>query len=761
MPGIRLTLDIFASDSLVFSDARPRRGRIAFFQRWYGLIVAGGITLVLLVTVTPYEPILGLVTVLGYWVVFLLRHWRRARDAAQGRPERKVYELVRALMLIAAVTALQIYLYVFTTFLQRGGLNHTLWLLLFLGTLFVSQRSSTEHMLIALAAAIASLVLTTVIAADVAPAITQTEPIALGLMEKIVWLSLLSFTLHLFVRFVGNLYADVELLHNVTGEMREHEQSAIANLGPQNMALALKSTVSRIREDYAFPHVNVFQQQPDGKLTCVAAASPAGQQLVDAGFSLTNERSLVVAAAKTGQTQLRNDTEHADDYLPHVVFEKTKAELVVPIQRDQRLLGVLDVQAHRSQAFMPHDQAVMEVLAVQLARTMDNVGAHRWRRRFSELIQSMAVRLLAQNDLEGTLQQIAEGVRDLLQADIVALYERNPQTGAVSSPTCAGKLNLPDLVHAPRMVPGGLFVRLLADPALCYYREDLCSPAPDLPFWPDSQRRSSRSHGFEVREEVRARAVYKLAAGYDCVGIMFVNFRQPQEFNDAFKKGANVFADLAALAIRQAQLDERELELQRQEIGALVHDQLKGNTSHAGSAIRDVLQRGALDAIDAERLTAGLEMLDEMAQAITYLNQSLEDAIVRPLSAEVEVVANRLRKIYQMTVAVDWTAAADSLPPPYPTEIELMLSELILNALRHGKTTHLALSCDLEDDGVCIQVVDNGRGFNPEWVQPRGLKHARDRAERLRGTCNIQAAPGKGAHITIRLPLPVGERVAA
>ena len=601
--------------------------------------------------------------------------------------------------------------------------------------------------------------LTTVIAADAAPSLVQTDLIALGLLEKIVWLSLLSFTLHLFVRYVGNLYADVELLHDVTGEMREHEQNAIANPGPENMTLALNTIVDRIRKDYTFPHVNVFQQQPDGRLTCVAAASPAGQQLVQTGFSLTNERSLIVTAAKTRETQLRNDTEHAPDYLPHEVFNRTRAELVVPILRDRRLLGVLDVQAHRTRAFMPHDQAVMEVLAAQLARTMDNVGAHRWRHRFSELIQSMAARLLAQNDLEGTLQQIAEGVRDLLQADIVALYERNPQTGVVSSPTCAGNLNFPDLVHAPSMAPGGLFVRLLADPALCYYREDLHSPMPDLPFWPGSERKNS--HTFEVREQVRARAVYKLIAGYDCVGIMFVSFRRPQEFNEAFKKGAAVFADLAALAIRQAQLDERELELQRQEIGALVHDQLKGNTSHAGSAIRDVLQRGALDAIDAERLTAGLEMLDEMAQAITFLNQSLENAKARPLSAEVEVMASRLRKIYQMIVTVDWTTAADDLPAPYPTEIELMLSELILNALRHGKTTHLALTCNVADDGVCIEVVDNGRGFNPEWVQPRGLKHARERAERLRGHCDVQAAPGKGAHITIRLPLPAGERVAA
>jgi len=754
-------LDIFASDSLISSDARPRRGRIAFFQRWYGLIVAGGITLVLLLTVTPYAPIPGIVTVIGYWGYFVLRHWRRARDEARGRPERKVYELIRALMLIAAVTALQIYLYLCTDFLARGGLNHTLWLLLLLASLFVSQRGATEHVLITLAAAIASLVLTTVIAANAAPAIAQTDAIMLGLMEKIVWLSLLGFTLHLFVRYVGNLYADVELLHGVTGEMREHEQKAIAGPSPENMALALNTIVSRIQEDYAFPHVNVFQRQPDGKLTCVAAASSAGQHLVRSGFSLTNERSLIVTAARTGHTQLRNDTAHAEDYLPHEVFNRTKAELVVPILRDRRLLGVLDLQAHRTQAFMPHDRAVMEVLAAQLARTMDNVGAHRWRRRFGELIQSMAARLLAQNDLEGTLQQIADGVRDLLQADIVALYERNPQTGAVSAPTCAGSLNFPDLVHAPAITPGGLFVRLLTDPALCYYREDLSSPLPDLPFWPESWRSSPRSHGFEAREEVRARAVYKLMAGYDCVGIMFVNFRQPQEFNEAFKKGAAVFADLAALAIRQAQLDERELDLQRQEIGALVHDQLKGNASHAASAIRDVLRRNALDPTDAERLTAGLEMLGEMEQAITYLNQSLEDAMTRPLSKEVEVMANRLRKIYQMTVAVDWTSAADNLPTPYSTEIELMLSELILNALRHGKTTHLALTCDIAGDEVRIQVVDNGRGFNPEWVQPRGLKHARERAERLRGVCDIRAAPGQGAHITIRLPLPAGEKAAA
>jgi len=53
-------------------------------------------------------------------------------------------------------------------------------------------------------------------------------------------------------------------------------------------------------------------------------------------------------------------------------------------------------------------------------------------------------------------------------------------------------------------------------------------------------------------------------------------------------------------------------------------------------------------------------------------------------------------------------------------------------------------------DRVEMEVVDNGRGFDPGAVaQDRGigLDSMRERAEKLGGTVAIQAAPGEGTRV--------------
>lgn len=763
----RFLSDLFASEEFIFASARPRRGYMAFFRRWYDLIIAACVTLLLLVTITPYAPKASVLVVGLYLAYFLSKQVFRLNEARRSRYASKHFQLLRAIMTIVGVTALQVYLYLYTDFIASGGLDHTLWLLLLLGTLLVSQRGSTLYVFITLGFALASLVGTTVLATALLPARPASSVILADLIEKGMWLTLLSFNTYLVVRIVGDLYADVGLLHEVTDDMLEQEQRAILATDSRPLAAShsaaqpmenglpaiLKAVVTYIQRNYDFPHVNIFMRMPDGALECVAAASPAGQALVDAHYRLPELPSLVRRAALSADAVLCNNTDDADDYLSHPVFEQTKAELATPISRDGRTLGVLDIQAHDRQAFLQQDADVMGVLSAQLARTIDNVTAHRWRRRYGEIVQAMAKRLLSQSELGSTLQEIVEGVRESLEADSVLLYERDPQTGAVSSPTYAGELVQRRMLHAPTLHPEGLMAQLLIGSQREYYNDDILNNPPEPPFDAHSRRRSPDRPTFEEREKVRAHAVYLLYAGYDCVGVLFVNFLRPQEFTPSFKKAAGVFADLAALAIRQGQLDEREKEFQRKDFGDLMHDQFGAITRSASKGIEEVLQRVNMDDTAQQRLSGCKEALDEMSLAISYLHQSLEDAAERTLSAEAQAIAERVHRIHNIPVEVDWPRSADDMPPRHVMQVRLMLEELVLNALRHGKATHLRLACSTTKEGVQIVIHDNGVGFDPAYVEPRGLRHARMRAERLGGQCEVETAVGAGTRIVITLPL--------
>ena len=58
------------------------------------------------------------------------------------------------------------------------------------------------------------------------------------------------------------------------------------------------------------------------------------------------------------------------------------------------------------------------------------------------------------------------------------------------------------------------------------------------------------------------------------------------------------------------------------------------------------------------------------------------------------------------------------------------------------------------DQGVELEVVDDGRGFDTGAVGEKGgmgLISMRERAEKLGGTLQVISAPGKGTRVSVRL----------
>jgi signal transduction histidine kinase len=60
-----------------------------------------------------------------------------------------------------------------------------------------------------------------------------------------------------------------------------------------------------------------------------------------------------------------------------------------------------------------------------------------------------------------------------------------------------------------------------------------------------------------------------------------------------------------------------------------------------------------------------------------------------------------------------------------------------------------------QDGHVELAVRDTGIGFDPAAPHPgSGLTHIRDRVAELGGTVDIDSAPGRGAALTVRVPVP-------
>jgi len=81
-------------------------------------------------------------------------------------------------------------------------------------------------------------------------------------------------------------------------------------------------------------------------------------------------------------------------------------------------------------------------------------------------------------------------------------------------------------------------------------------------------------------------------------------------------------------------------------------------------------------------------------------------------------------------------------------------TEAIQNAIRHSHCRNLVIRLTHDAQTLSIDVIDDGRGFDPhrEYENHLGLKTMRERAVALGGVASIQSTPGAGAHVRTVLP---------
>ncbi len=89
-------------------------------------------------------------------------------------------------------------------------------------------------------------------------------------------------------------------------------------------------------------------------------------------ISLDQEQSLVARAGRTRQAVIVNDVRSDSGWLPNPILTETASELAVPMVVGDRLLGVLDVQSDRVNAFSDEDASIQTTLASQVATALQN-----------------------------------------------------------------------------------------------------------------------------------------------------------------------------------------------------------------------------------------------------------------------------------------------------------------------------------------------------------------------------------------------------
>jgi len=91
-----------------------------------------------------------------------------------------------------------------------------------------------------------------------------------------------------------------------------------------------------------------------------------------------------------------------------------------------------------------------------------------------------------------------------------------------------------------------------------------------------------------------------------------------------------------------------------------------------------------------------------------------------------------------------------------PLEVEQALyrvtQEALANVARHSQARHVDLSLAYNGDSVQLSISDDGCGFDVNTKHGMGLRSIRERVSSIRGTVQIQSAPGQGTRLIVQVP---------
>lgn len=206
--------------------------------------------------------------------------------------------------------------------------------------------------------------------------------------------------------------------------VREVSQRIVSILDLDDL---LNQVVTLIRGRFGYDHVRIFLVI-DAKGTTLefrAGTGPAAQELLRQKVRLPiSEDSFVGWVAATGESILCNDVTTDPRYSLYEPLAETKAEISVPLRIGEWVLGVLDVQSERKDAFDESDLFVLQSMADLVAVSIETAHLFRDReRRIQELtaLNNIGETILSSLDMDVTLTAIMQRVNAVFQVEAGSL----------------------------------------------------------------------------------------------------------------------------------------------------------------------------------------------------------------------------------------------------------------------------------------------------------------------------------------------------
>jgi len=359
----------------------------------------------------------------------------------------------------------------------------------------------------------------------------------------------------------------------------------------------------------------------------------------------------------------------------------------------------------------------------------------------------VALALGAERRTESVLRVILDAARDLTDARYAALGVPDGDGGFALFLTAGVDAATWEAIGAlPRT--HGLLGVLLDDPRVIRLADIRADPR--FGGWPDAH------------PDMRSFLGVPITAGGEVLAELYLaDTRSGEPFTDADQRLVETLAAHAALAVANAQRNERARELSVAEERTRLARELHDSATQTLFSLSLAAESAAAVAGPDPAVREHLDRVRELSGAALAELRSLVDTL-RPADIEADGLAVALRRRVDLLRRVHDVPLALSVRGPAPRdrtverELFRVATEAVSNALQHAGASRISVELDTRGDPVRLVVADDGDGFDLAATlrasRRLGLVSMRERAEALGGVLHVDTAPGSGTRVVLEVP---------
>lgn len=581
-------------------------------------------------------------------------------------------------------------------------------------------------------------------------------------------------------------------------------RKAVSILDPDQL---LQEIVTDIQEGFEYHNVVVLLLDENTNELGSQAIAGGFVDVAPPNYHHAMGEGIIGEVAKTGQPLLINDVSQDPRYIVGFLEEvPTKSEMCVPLKVTDQVIGVLDVQETRLNAFDETDLMAMETLADQIAIAIKNA------RLYEEVQHELAERTRAEEEVLRRNRELAllnrviaasavslepEPILEIVCRELAQVFDVPQAAAMLFNEKKTSAVVVAEYLTEGRPAAWGQKIPVKNNPA---FQHLLTLKAPLSIDDAQNDPRLAPIHQLIRQRGAISLLLVPLVIKGEVLGNLELDTIEPHHFSTEEVSLAWSVADQVAGALGRARLDQEHRQLegqfrQAQKMEAI--GRLAGGMAHDFNNLltviigySELLLHRHIDRNDPRY--KDIEQIHKAAEQAAALTRQLlafsRQQVIRPKVLDINIIIADMNQMLRRLISEDIDLIITPNPAPGyvkvdPGQIEQIIMNLVVNACdamsqQGGKLTIKTTNINLDENYagrhiglkpgpyVTLTISDTGGGMDAETLshvfEPffttkdkgtgLGLATVYGIVQQNKGHISVSSHPGQGTTFTIYIP---------